>query len=292
MRSLIADRSGFLLNFIFLISFSFSIIPPQQHNSVDEPIDVAKITKTAAAYCQKLEHTILYFVCLEEITERINFAKDIALLNQGRKPRESWMRTKIPRQRIKNFYVYDFQFIRRNNQIRETRILLKENGKKKHEKNAALKTLSFSFKNIVLGPIGILSQHWQPYYDYKIIGEDEVNGLPAVILDASPKPGYTMDFLFGKVWFNKNNLDILKIEWSPQKIGNYAIFESRGLKYKSEPRITLSSEFHVEKNGIRFPSQFFIEEAYINKRGRKFVRSETMVTYKDFKFFTVEVEVK
>ncbi len=36
----------------------------------------------------------------------------------------------------------------------------------------------------------------------------------------------------------------------------------------------------------------FIEEAYLNERGRKFVRSETTVEYTDFKFFTVEVEVK
>jgi len=58
------------------------------------------------------------------------------------------------------------------------------------------------------------------------------------------------------------------------------------------PRITLTSEFAVEKNGLRFPSRLVAEEAYLNDRGRTFVRSTTAVAYKDFKFFTVEVDVR
>ncbi len=59
-----------------------------------------------------------------------------------------------------------------------------------------------------------------------------------------------------------------------------------------KPRITLRTEFSVEKNGIRFPSKLSLEEAYLTERGRVFVRSETNVVYKDFKFFTVEVVVR
>lgn len=252
-----ANRSILFLNLVFLIGLSFSITPLSHQYSGTEPIKVNEILKAAAAYCQKLEHSVLYFVCLEEIKEKINFYKDTMLL-YPRNPRSGWMRTNPPRQRIRKSYIYDFQFIRQNNQIKETRTLLEENGKRKQKKDAPLKTQNFKFKKVVLGPVGILAQKWQPYYDYKILGEDEVNGLPAIILDIIPKPGFKADFLFGKVWFKKNNFDILKIEWSPQRIGNFAIFESRGLKYKSEPCITLISEFLVEKNGIRFPNYFFI----------------------------------
>ena len=62
MRSWKKNRSILLLNVIFLIIFSFSIIPPQQQNSEAEPIEVTEILKAAAAYCQKLEHSVLYFV--------------------------------------------------------------------------------------------------------------------------------------------------------------------------------------------------------------------------------------
>jgi hypothetical protein len=46
------------------------------------------------------------------------------------------------------------------------------------------------------------------------------------------------------------------------------------------------------KNGIRFPSRLFVEEAYISAWGRAFVRSETAVVYRNFRFFTVEVEIR
>ena len=48
----------------------------------------------------------------------------------------------------------------------------------------------------------------------------------------------------------------------------------------------------MQKNGIRFPSRLVFEEAYINPRGEKFTRSETTVIYKNYKFFTVEVDIK
>jgi len=56
--------------------------------------------------------------------------------------------------------------------------------------------------------------------------------------------------------------------------------------------MTLVSEYKVEKNGIRFSSRYFIEEAYIGKKGKKFISSETTVIYRDYKFFTVETEIK
>jgi hypothetical protein len=51
------------------------------------------------------------------------------------------------------------------------------------------------------------------------------------------------------------------------------------------------TEFQIEKNGLRFPTDWYIEEAYLTKPGRAFIRSKTRVTYKDFKFFTVEVHI-
>ncbi|MGB2763013.1 MAG: hypothetical protein WBC20_01235 [Candidatus Aminicenantaceae bacterium] len=284
-------KAGFLFIVTCTIIFFKLGMSLQHQRQVNQQTEVENILKASVDYCHKLENAALYFVCMEEITEKINFSKDIAW-DSLTIPREVWIRRKRTVAKRKNTYLYDFQFIRKNNRVRETRTLLEENGKKKREKNAKLKTMSFLFKNALLGPVGILAAHWQPFYDYRISGEDEVNGLPVVILEVTPKAGHKIDFLFGKVWLNNSNFDILKIEWSQWRIGNFHIFENRGLKYKSEPRISLISEFNIEKNGIRFPSKFFIEEAYIDKKGKKFVRSETTVIYRDFKFFTVEVEIK
>jgi hypothetical protein len=104
---------------------------------------------------------------------------------------------------------------------------------------------------------------------------------------AVERPGATN--LYGKAWVGDPDGEILKIEWSESRIGRREIFEQRAEKYRLKPRITLRSEFSAEKNGIRFPSTLWIEEAYLNARGRAFIRSTTTVAYKDFKFFTVEV---
>ncbi|MEW6455350.1 MAG: hypothetical protein AB1410_01370 [Acidobacteriota bacterium] len=279
-----------ILCIILLLGFSPSrnFFQRQEHGA--QPIEIAEVLKICAVYCDKLENASLNFVCLEEITEKVNLSRDVRLNYHYS---SGWTRSLMSIQtKIKNTYVYDLQFVRKNSQIKEVRILLEENGKKKNEKDASLKTISFLFKNVLFGPVGILSQKWQPYFEYKLVGEDKVNDEPAVILDVIPKARFKRDFLFGKVWLNKNDFSILKIEWNPQGMRNYVIFESLGLKYKSEPQITLISEFNIKKNNIRFPSKLFIEEAYVDKAGKKFVRSETNVIYKDYKFFTVTVEVE
>jgi hypothetical protein len=47
-----------------------------------------------------------------------------------------------------------------------------------------------------------------------------------------------------------------------------------------------------EHNGIQFPSKYVIKEIYELKwRNRHTLKSETRVTYEDYKFFTVSTEI-
>jgi len=282
------------------VSLKIPALPQQAAESKQQAaaVDLNSYLKKMAAYCQRLESAAFDFICLEEITERINPALDV-------KPRESlkdwvfWDQDRrisgFPKalKKIKNSYIYDYQCVRARQEIREMRTLLEENGKKKKEPEAKLKTSIVVYGNALLSPVGLFGERFQLHYDYKIIGEDKVDVRPVVIIDAVPKPGAPeTKNLYGKAWVDSETSDILKIEWSEKRVGRYDIFERRGERYKRRPRLTIGSEFNAEKNGIRFPSSLFIEEAYINKRGRAFVRSETTVVYKNFKFFTVEVEVK
>ena len=59
------------------------------------------------------------------------------------------------------------------------------------------------------------------------------------------------------------NWDILKIEWNTERIGHFERFKKRGKEYGLEPSLTLTSEFEVAKNGLRFPTTFIAEEALI-----------------------------
>ncbi len=247
-----------------------------------------EILQREAEYCQRLELAALDFVCLEDITEKIDQSKDINLVKWS-SPQDR------PPTSVKRTFLYDFQFIRKGGSIKETRTLLKQNGRDMEVKDAKLETGNFVYKNAVLAPIGIFGDKWRESFAYKITGDATVGGRPCLIISAVPKGSQPeIDFLSGNAFIDKATLDILKIEWSEQKIGNYEAFVKRGKRYGMKPRISVISEFGAEKNGIRFPTRHLIEEAYFGAAGMsspsKFVRSKTTVIYRDFKFFTVSVE--
>jgi len=259
-----------------------------------ENLALTDVLEKTADYCSKLDRSAFDFICLEEIEEKINFYRDIQnyLDRHSVSPgSQDWGQIALPKEKVTRTFVYDYQVIRKAGLVTEKRALLEENGKKRREDDARLKTAVFQFRNVLFAPIGVLSKPLQLYYDYKIVNEAALNGEAVLIVEAKPKPGFKSEFLYGKVWLRKADGGILKIEWDQAGIGNYAIFERRAESYGAQPRIALTSEFATEKSGIRFPSRFAIEEAYILKNGKKFVRSVTTVAYSQFKFFTVEVSV-
>ncbi|MCX6561030.1 MAG: hypothetical protein NTZ26_11040 [Candidatus Aminicenantes bacterium] len=275
---------------ILAVSGGFLFSRPAQE--AQDPVLTALLGKLSA-YAARLEGSVLDFVCREEIAERIDPALDVRAASPLV---PDAFRDRIYGKLIsaKNHYVYDYQCVRgKNGLVRETRTLLDDNGKKTNVPDAKLKTEVFVFGMPLLGPVGIFAERFRPFYDYKITGREKVDGKPALIIEATPtaeRPGATN--LYGKAWVGAEDGEILKIEWSESRVGRREIFEERAEKYQMQPRITLRSEFSAEKNGIRFPSMLWMEEAYLNTRGRAFIRSTTTVAYKDFKFFTVEVDVR
>lgn len=241
-----------------------------------------------AEYCRRLESSALDFVCLEDIVEKIDQSKDISTLRwqtPGDRPPTS----------IKRTFLYDFQFIRKDFEVKESRTLLKKNGKETFVKEAGLETRNFIYRNAVLAPLGIFGENRQGVVAYRIAGEGQVGGRRCVIVEAiQERGGRDIDFLSGRAFIDKTTLEILKIEWSEKRIGNYEVFEERAKRYAMRPVITVTSEFEVEKNGIRFPSRHLIEESYYGAGGMehsgRFVRSRTTIVYRDFRFFTVTVE--
>jgi len=60
--------------------------------------------------------------------------------------------------------------------------------------------------------------------------------------------------------------------------------------HDAEPQIISFSEYGFEKNGLRFPSRSYTDQAYLRKDRGRFSSAEISVVYKDYKFFTVETE--
>ncbi|HZX11385.1 MAG TPA: hypothetical protein VFG01_10620 [Acidobacteriota bacterium] len=293
------DKNRIILTLLLLlILFTFYQNIIAQNNSKEKAVQIklSKILKKAREYCSRLKHSAFDFVCIEEITEVTDHSRDIVQNILVRTPTGDYGQIethfKIPKTKEKNKYIYDYQLIRKDYKTKERRILLEENGRKKHKKDAQLKTAIFHYKKVLFGPIDLLSEYWQQHHDYKIVGQEMLNGEKAVVIEAIPHSSLKKRHLFGKIWVKECDFRILKIEWNQKAIGNIQIIEEIAKRYKAEPQITLISEFNIEKNGIRFPSRYFIEEAYVSKKGKKFIRSETTVIYKDYKFFTVETVIK
>lgn len=261
--------------------------------------DLRDFLQKAAVYCEKLEKANLNFVCEEEVEERTDPLLDVRAspgapaggdtAGEKRPPTPLLWRVR----ETKRTFLYDYQGIRSNGQVQESRTLLEKNGEKRNEPQAKLETSTFVYANVLQSPVGIFAARFQNTYDYRLGGSGMVGDRPVVTIEVVPKPGAPeVKNLYGQAWVDAETADILRVEWSENRVGHFDIFEERGKAFKREPRITIRSEFCTEKNGIRFPSSLDIEEAYLNERGRAFVRSTTRVAYKKFRFFTVEVEVR
>ncbi len=283
-------------------------VPPQKPSPSPLPpvsSSLDDILAKAAEYCRKLESSAFDFVCREEIRETIDPKLDAAQKGLQLGPgstnytgpgASNYIGPTLvisTVRKIKRSFVYDYQCIRAGRAIREIRNQLEENGKRKMVPNAELQTSIVVFGTALLAPVGLFGQRFQPGYDFTIAGRDRIDETAVVIVDAEPKPGAPASRnLYGRSWIDPATGNILKIEWSEDRVGNFDVFAKRGEAFKRKPRLNIRSEFSAEKNGIRFPSRLSVEETYLKESGKAFVRSKTEVVYKDFKFFTVEFEVR
>lgn len=239
-----------------------------------------KILTECARYCERLIGARLYFTCSEEIEERIFHPFITIKIDSFRTYK-----------RERNRYAYDYQLIKDDGTISERRILISEDGRDKREEDAGLKTKRFDYQFVINGPIGVLGKDWQKRFTYEIAGNEVIHHKKAIILEAVPKSNFPTDHLFGRIWVNSTDFSIMKIVWSQESLGKFSEIRKTAEQLNATPAIKLMSEYFIEKNGIRFPSKYSIEENY--KAGpRILMKSKLNVTYKDYKFFTVETSVK
>lgn len=252
--------------------------------------NLEEILENCAVYCEMLANASLFFVCTERIEEtRYEYYF----------PRFSYARDPFARKVEDNSYVYDYQLMKKKNRIEEKRILLEENGKKKHEKNAQLKTRMFYSKRSVFGPVGLLLRKNYDKYNYKIIDEESVHGRKAAVIEATPKQEMRDMPNYGKIWVDIEDYSIIKIEVAEESL--VGIEQVKGsIKLGFDPVVSVThfydEVYKTDKNQvIRFPSKtVFLYETYLRKRGyrEKVIAAKTQFIYDNYKFFTVDVDVK
>jgi len=254
------------------------------------PPPTQTLLAAAANYCRRLQDAALYFVCKEEVRERLSpavLSRSSIIQDTGPSGRSGV--TSGGSGHISE-WTYDYQLVRREGRAEETRTLIKEDGKARREENAKLSTVRFGHGNVILGPVGLLGAAAQRLHDYGIVKEMEMDGEAVVILDVRPK-GEEASSLYGKAWVRRRDGAVLKIEWVPTSLGNYEELVKFARQRGAVPRISFASDYGFEKNGLRFPSGYSVTEAYL-MTGKMRTVSITEVSYKDYKFFLVRTEVK
>lgn len=265
--------------------------PPAPQDTPDEA-RLARILERTKEYCAKLERAALDFTCIEKIEERTYSTVEEA--PDGVVPNPSgvvYTYKPVNTPYYANTYVYDYQFVRTGSRKAESRILIEENGRKKKNKDAVLTTTAVRVENALFGPIGLLGAAAQDLHEYRLVGEETEKGRKVLILEATLKATLDRVHCTGRIWVAEDDASIRRIAWDQTSVGNFEIIQRTAKEMNAEPRLTSVTEYGQEKNGLRFPSKDTTEEGYI-KHGRVQVRSLTTILYKDYKFFTVETQVK
>ncbi len=239
-----------------------------------------KILSKTADYCHKLNHSAYLFFCKEQLSEKVDYEKDVG----GRVPPG---RTLMAQKK----YLYEYQLLKEGMDIKERRIIIKRNGVKVKKEEVKLENWGYHYEKLIFGPVALLSRFWHSYFTYKILNEEVLVGEKTIVIECIPIRPPKKNLLFGKVWISEMDFTVLKIEWNPKLLDISRGFDELSKKYKSKPDISFGAEFYIKKRGIRFPSRFYIEEAYINKRNKRFVRLKQNIILKEYMFFTVGTEV-
>lgn len=245
--------------------------------------ELSRLLALAADYCDRLSRASIDFVCREEVSETI-------YEQTPQYPTSSYGRPSWRDQVVDHKFLYDYQFIVENGLKTEKRRILELDGIKKKAEETDLDTLTFFYKNVLFGAVDLLAGSRQGFYRYEIKSRESMGGRPAVVVEAVPVAGLNVPVNRGTAWLNPSDGAILKIVWDVTSMGDTAAIRKAAKEYKGTPQILQVTEFGIEKNGVRFPSRFHVEEAYIGKKGKRQVHSVLDAVYRDYKFFTVEVE--
>ena len=139
----------------------------------------------------------------------------------------------------------------------------------------------------------ILETERQTMFHYRIIKEEKIEGNESYVIEVQPKPGGAGGIKYAKLWIDQANFRILKSEIKGFPLKGYEDVFEEAIILKIKPVFTMTTFFHVEKEEVLFPSRstVFIEYSGLGIR-RTNLRYKTEMTYKKYKFFTVETDQK
>lgn len=282
-----------LLSILFLIIFSNQIYSQTDNSDSGDQEELKIILKKCAEYCERVKSIALFYMCQEEIKEKAKvyrIADTLRTTPYGITEIVPGESLKLKRTRTSS-YLYDYQLMKKEEELQEQRILLEKNKRKKHIENAELE-VRFNAAYLIYGPVGFLSRYWQNHFDYEIIGQEDIDKIQAAIIKVTPKPNNKENRNFARIWINERDGSILQIEWEPESIIDY---KGKNIEIPAgnlKTVVVWKVTYGVEKNGVRFPSRQHIQEFLVSESGKRYIGNEIITNFNDYKFFIVETEIK
>jgi TonB family protein len=274
--------------------------------SSDERNKLERVLAGCAGYCRKLRSESLNFVCEEVIDEThfrldpnvrrsdLNFtwSQPVAEYADGRQIAVMGdVQVMDPNRTEKNIYVCDYQLIRKAGDIRERRIILKQNGREAPDKPKSLDEKRFSILLPMTLPLTILEPEHQPHFLFQIKGASRVLGRDAWVLGAEAGPESGEWIRKAMIWVDKRSYQVLKTEIEGMPIEGYEDVLSDSVRLNCHPDFQMTSECGVEKNGVMFPEKTTVQVRY---RGvgtlRSILKLRMSFKYSKYRFFSVETD--
>jgi protein TonB len=269
--------------------------------------ELAKILEKSAEYCDKLEGAALDYICEETIRDvfhnlytKEEMEKSTVVLymftgtgsvNQLGISRMPWPN---PKRTEKNEYVCDYLLVKKGDGIEDRRIILKENGHKLPNRTKLLEEKRLSTLLPFLAPVRIIGRDRQPFFDYRLLKEEKIRGNDTYLIEAISKTGDAAGVEYAKIWVEKKNFHVLKIEITGVPIGGYESVLRELIQYNIKAKFVTTYEYQVVKRGIAFPSSVRIRVNYpmqgLEIESYIVEKISTDLKYDKYKFFTVETE--
>jgi hypothetical protein len=186
-------------------------------------------------------------------------------------------------------YSCDYQLFRKSEDILERRIVLKDNGRKITDRVDLLDEKRYSIISPIASALAVIGKDRQFLFKYRILEAEKISGKNAIIIEALPRSGDADGIRSAKIWINKSDFQILKIEIEGVPIEGYDDILSEAAQLNIEPFFLRTYEFRVEKKGFLFPERTSVQVEYPSfPRSRREIKSKLELNYKNFKYFMVE----
>ncbi len=241
----------------------------------------------AAHYCRQLELRSIHYFCKEAKSDQFAWRPSLYESETENYPFFVQNLEKVVPLYPNSIFTYtDLQIIHlEDGTYHEERKVIRQRIKDRKEK---MEINSYSINMAVYGPNTLIGDVAQQQYSYLVVDEERLFNQDTIVLETIPRKVNIKNFNTGRLWVNKKDGSILKIEWKNMMMPNRQQLRLRGLILDLEPRIRYISEYGFEKNGFWYPSRNSLAETYIDDQGQEIWSRVVMETlYKNYRFFGV-----